>query len=126
HRLPAKKITRPGRDRLLSYAWPGNVRELAHELERAIVFEENADLEFSHLQAPAGASAQASGSDWFNAGYKFPAEGFQLEEAIGRLIQHALQQTNSNVSAAARVLGVTRDYLRYRLSGQKTEGEADK
>ena len=43
---------------------------------------------------------------------------FSLEEAILRLINHALKQTNQNVSAAARLLGVSRDYLRYRLSGR--------
>ena len=41
--------------------------------------------------------------------------------AINRLIQHALQQTSHNVSAAARLLGVSRDYVRYRLAGQKQQ-----
>jgi DNA-binding NtrC family response regulator len=59
-----------------------------------------------------------SGAEWFNEGYVFPPEGFSLEEAIMRLINHALKQTNQNVSAAARLLGVSRDYLRYRLSGR--------
>ena len=40
----------------MKYAWPGNVRELAHELERAIVFEDKAQLEFLHL----GASPQTN------------------------------------------------------------------
>src|SRR5881396_1788159 len=40
HQQPHKKITPLGQRRLLSYHWPGNVRELAHELERAIVFED--------------------------------------------------------------------------------------
>jgi DNA-binding NtrC family response regulator len=44
-----------------------------------------------------------------------------LEAAIGTLIQHALKQSGNNVSAAARLLGVSRDYLRYRLAGQKQE-----
>ena len=48
-------------------------------------------------------------------------EGFSLEEAINRLIQHGLGQTAQNVSAAARLLGVSRDYLRYRLSGKQPE-----
>ena len=60
---------------------------------------------------------------WFNEGYKFPDSGFSLEEAIMRLIQHALNQTRGNVSGAARLLGVSRDYLRYRLGGAKTTGE---
>ena len=121
HRLPKKNLTRVGRQRLLAYPWPGNVRELAHELERAIVFEENSELEFDHLKIPSDPSSAAKDADWFNSDFKFPAEGFILEDAIGRLIQHALSQTGNNVSAAARLLGVSRDFLRYRLSGQKPE-----
>jgi DNA-binding NtrC family response regulator len=60
-------------------------------------------------------------TEWFNENFAFPAEGFQLEEAINRLIHHALKQTANNVSAAARLLGVSRDYVRYRLSGQKQQ-----
>ncbi|MCL5096095.1 MAG: helix-turn-helix domain-containing protein [Candidatus Omnitrophica bacterium] len=36
-------------------------------------------------------------------------------------MQHALTQCNHNVSAAARLLGVSRDYLRYRLAGKKPD-----
>ena len=57
--------------------------------------------------------------DWFNPLFRFPNQGFLLEEAILRLIRHALVQTHDNVSAAARLLGVSRDYLRYRLGGWK-------
>jgi len=35
------------------------------------------------------------------------------------LIGRALRQTGNNVSAAARLLGVSRDFLRYRLGGSK-------
>lgn len=38
-----------------------------------------------------------------------------MEEAINRIIGHALNQTNQNVSAAARLLDGPRDYIRYRL-----------
>ncbi|MBI5386339.1 MAG: sigma-54-dependent Fis family transcriptional regulator [Verrucomicrobia bacterium] len=119
HRLPPKRITAEGRQRLLAYAWPGNVRELAHELERAIVFEESDELAFAHLQPAPGAGVTIQPDDWFNPRFRFPAVGFDLEKAIARLIDHALKQTQGNVSAAAKLLGVTRDYLRYRLSGQK-------
>jgi DNA-binding NtrC family response regulator len=64
------------------------------------------------------ASSGQNGLDWLNDRYVFPPTGFKLEEAINRLIQRALKQTNENVSAAARLLGVTRDYIRYRLGGQ--------
>ncbi len=49
HRLPRRQITEQGRQRLLAYRWPGNVRELAHELERGLVFEDEAALDFAHL-----------------------------------------------------------------------------
>jgi DNA-binding NtrC family response regulator len=120
HRLPPKRISAAGRRRLGAYAWPGNVRELAHELERAIVFEDSDELNFSHLQGAEPERAAISDEDaWFNASFRFPEQGFDLEKAIRRLIDQALEQTGDNVSAAARMLGVTRDYLRYRLSGQK-------
>lgn len=121
HRLPPKTISQSGKERLLAYHWPGNVRELAHEIERAIVFSDSDTLDFEHLEtAASGSSAAPEGSsDWFNPAFTFPAEGFLLEEAINRLIQHALKQTGQNVSAAARLLGVSRDYLRYRMAGKQ-------
>jgi DNA-binding NtrC family response regulator len=122
HRLAPKKITPAGRQRLLAYRWPGNVRELAHELERAIVFEESAELTFENLQTPIDTTQPMGEAGWFNPGFHFPAQGFALEAAIGLLIQHALKQSGNNVSAAARLLGVSRDYLRYRLAGQKPDG----
>src|SRR5439155_1604396 len=54
HRLPVKKISPAGRDRLRAAPWPGNVRELAHELERAVVFEEARELDFAHLPGASG------------------------------------------------------------------------
>src|SRR5213593_3100332 len=121
HRLPRKTITEIGKKRLLNYHWPGNVRELAHELERTIVFSDSDQLDFEQLESsgPPHPAAPAPADDWFNADFTFPAEGFLLEEAINRLIQHALAQTEQNVSAAARLLGVSRDYLRYRLTGKQ-------
>jgi DNA-binding NtrC family response regulator len=115
HRLPAKTISKRGQERLLSYAWPGNVRELAHELERAIVFEDNEELLFENLQTPIDTSRNVESTGWLNPGFMFPPEGFSLESAIGLFIQRALKQSGNNVSAAARLLGVSRDYLRYRL-----------
>jgi two-component system response regulator AtoC len=126
HRVPEKSFSAAGRKSLLAYPWPGNVRELAHEIERAIVFEESEELSFESLSrrkfVGSGSVSTESGKDWFNDGFVFPPEGFSLEEGIMRIINHALKQTNQNVSAAARLLGVSRDYLRYRLAGKSEEG----
>jgi DNA-binding NtrC family response regulator len=71
------------------------------------------------LQLPIDATQPMTQAAWLNPDFRFPAEGFSLESAIGSLIRHALQQSGNNVSAAARLLGVSRDYLRYRLTGKK-------
>jgi DNA-binding NtrC family response regulator len=125
HRLPDRRLSATARVRLLSYHWPGNVRELAHELERALVFEEGEELSLAQL--PGGLSAtpvDGSMPEWLKAGYTFPELGFSLEEAINRFISLALAQSNGNVSAAARLLGVPRDFVRYRLGlkPRKTDG----
>jgi DNA-binding NtrC family response regulator len=120
HRLPARSISAKGQDRLRGYAWPGNVRELAHELERAIVFEEGDSLDFAMLNTSQTAALRGgSAADWLLPGFRFPHQGFSLEDAIDRLMHMALDQADQNVSAAARLLGVPRDFIRYRL-GQKS------
>jgi DNA-binding NtrC family response regulator len=121
HGLPPRQITEGGKRRLLAHRWPGNVRELAHELERGLVFEESSALEFANLSGspvPSGATLAVS-DDWLSSCYKFPDEGFDLEDAINRLVQLALNQSAGNVSFAARKLGVTRDFVRYRLHGDR-------
>ena len=52
----------------------------------------------------------------------FPESGFNMEAAIDEMVLRALRQANDNVSAAARLLGVSRDVVRYRLKGVRPEG----
>lgn len=121
HRVPAKQLTTGGRQRLMAYQWPGNVRELAHELERAIVFEGGTELNLEQLQTPVDPDKPATHVEWLNPDFRFPVEGFVLEDAVAVLIVRAMKQTDNNVSAAARLLGVSRDFLRYRLGGKKSD-----
>ena len=107
----------------MAHRWPGNVRELAHELERGLVFDDSAALDFAHLSdrsACASASCIPS-DDWLSSGYSFPDTGFMMEDAINRLVQLALKQSGGNTSHSARLLGVTRDFVRYRLHGDRRE-----
>ena len=118
YKMKAATLSTIGETRLRNHSWPGNVRELAHELERVVVMNgTDAPLNFPNL--PGGSTASQgvdAGNEWLSPGWTFPNEGFDLEEAILRLIQKAIDQADGNVSAAARILGVPRDYLRYRLS----------
>jgi DNA-binding NtrC family response regulator len=120
HRLAAREFSENGRKRLLAYPWPGNVRELAHELERAIVFEDAPVLEFAHLRGdgPESPASVFKPGEWWNDEFEFPERGFSIEAAMLRIIHHAMKQAGGNMSAAARLLGVPRDYVRYRLEGK--------
>jgi DNA-binding NtrC family response regulator len=103
-----------GQSRLRAHRWPGNVRELAHEIERSLVFDDDR-LTFATLAGAANAAADAAGKTWVSPEFRIPESGFSLEAAIDALIRRTLAQTDGNVSAAARLLGVTRDYIRYRI-----------
>ena len=118
YRIRDKVLSSKGKEQLRQAPWPGNVRELAHELERAIVLDEREELEFPGLRTLKRESEEApvgQTDDWLNGAWRFPESGFDLEGAINRIIHRALQQSGNNVSAAARLLGVKRDYIRYRL-----------
>lgn len=118
--LKPAPIPAAGRARLLAHRWPGNVRELAHEIERAVVFGGDEGLTFAHLDPGAGASG---GSAWLKSEFVFPEAGFSLETAIDELVERAVRQAQGNVSAAARLLGVSRDVVRYRLKGKGGVGK---
>ena len=121
YRISKPELDAESLEYLKNHKWPGNNRELLHELERAIVLHEPGNL----LHLPSSRGSQGIGtevdehSDWLNQNFKFPSSGFQLENQILRLIHQAIQQADGNVSAAARLLGVPRDYLRYRLDPPK-------
>ncbi|HOX04189.1 MAG TPA: sigma-54 dependent transcriptional regulator [Candidatus Paceibacterota bacterium] len=123
HRTPKRSISPMGAQRLLGHPWPGNVRELAHELERAVVFESGPDFDFRHLggQNASQTALPLKSDDWFNDEFVIPASGFSVEEAVLRIIRHALRQSGGNLSAAARLLSVPRDYLRYRLEKKEID-----
>ncbi len=113
----APTIPLEGRKRLLAHRWPGNVRELAHEIERAVVFGGERGLAFSHLGGgPEAFSAQGDvNAECLRADFVFPESGFSMEAAIDLIVQRAVKQAGGNVSAAARLLGVSRDVVRYRI-----------
>jgi len=52
-----------------------------------------------------------------------PLQGFVLDEAINRFIHLAMEQTGGNISAAARLLGVPHDFIRYRLGRKKRKAD---
>ena len=124
--LPEKRLSDAARRCLLAHPWPGNVRELAHEIERAVVFEEGEELHFAHLAGSAGTDSPAPDQPaWLKPEFRFPPQGFVLDEAINKLMHLALAQTDGNISAAGRLLGVPHDFIRYRLGRKKRKVDSD-
>ncbi len=116
HRLKNLSLSAAGEQRLQAQKWPGNVRELAHELERAVIFGQGEPLDFAHL--PAGEPAGTSAASWRNPAWSMPESGFSLDQALHDFMSEALRASDGNISAAARRLGVTREFLRYRMDNQ--------
>jgi len=120
HRRPGLRLSAAAEVRLLAASWRGNLRELSHELERAVIFSEGPVLELESL-GPSPSTAAGIHPTWRTPGWVMPDEGFQLETVIDELVSEALRLCEGNVSAAARRLGVTREFLRYRL---RADGES--
>jgi len=110
-------ISPTGEARLVAQPWRGNVRELAHELERAVIFSPTDTLDFETLVA----EGETVVPTWRNPQWRLPEAGFSIDQMIDEVVAEALRETNQNVSAAARRLGVTREFLRYRLGASKTQ-----
>ena len=104
---------------LVNHHWPGNVRELQNVVERSAALASHSVLELPeiHLDAPRVKSN--------NSGNNFLPEGMTLEQWEDEMIREALRRANGNKSHAARLLGLSRNALRYRLSkiGIADEGE---
>ena len=113
YNLPTPDIDSESLKLLLSNSWTGNTRELIHELERSLILNEPG--KFLKFSSVGGKQTTTKIDDWLNENFSFPESGFNLEKEIVRIIQMAIAQTNGNISEAARILGVPRDYIRYRL-----------
>jgi len=89
------------------YSWPGNVREMKHLLERAVLLCSDGVLDSDSLMLP--------GANPGSAGARERLEDMTLDGAEQFLIETTLERTGGNISEAARLLGVTRMAMRYRM-----------
>ena len=111
---PITGITAAAQKVLMDFHWPGNVRELENIIERAVALSSGAVLDVSDIRldrAPSGSAIAGAG-----ALASFPPEGQTLEQFEDDIIKEALRRSNGNKSQAARLLGLSRNALRYRLS----------
>lgn len=110
HGLEAPRFTRVALQQLQQYAWPGNVRELRNFCERMVVLFNGRQVEMESL--PVEMRDRAPGR---TAEFQLPDSGIRLDELERDMIRQALDKTRGNRSRAARLLGLTRDTLLYRI-----------
>src|SRR6201998_1070401 len=117
---PVEGITPEAMRILVNYHWPGNVRELQNIIERACALAKESVLEPSdiHLDVRHAKAANGPGG--------FLPDGMILEQWEDEMVQEALRRANGNKSQAARLLGLSRNALRYRLSKIGIADEAEK
>ena len=99
---------------LMEFHWPGNVRELENIIERAVALSSASVLDIADIRLDNAPSITASPAG--GAGAAFPPEGQTLEQFEDEIIKEALRRANGNKSQAARLLGLSRNALRYRLT----------
>jgi two-component system response regulator AtoC len=96
------------------HRWPGNIRELKNVIERAVVVCTGDVIQPHHLslqrrsfiplvETPAGGVI------------RIPAEGKSLQAIVDEAIHTTIGLTGGNLSAAARILGISRPTLARKL-----------
>lgn len=123
HRVPGAApvtVSEQALEALCGYHWPGNVRDMENVIQRALLCCEGERIELGHLPEeiralrlpalPEGESGRERVAHKAEAWQVVP-----LRELERREILKALEATNGNVTAAARMLGLGRATLYRRL-----------
>jgi len=112
HSLDAPRYSVPAIEQLQRYEWPGNVRELRNFCERMLVLLSSQVIKPDNLPLEMKLQTRASTG---RSSFALPEGGIVLEELEMDLIQQALDKSHGNQSKAARLLGLTRSALLYRM-----------
>lgn len=95
---------------LIDYHWPGNVRELSNRIERFVLLGDEAEL---HTEL--GVNAKEADTSAFN----IPEEGMNWHQFEQDCLHQALEKTNGNKAAAAKLLGLNYKAFLYRLEKER-------
>lgn len=106
-------------DRLTEYDFPGNVRELKNTIERALIESGGVEIQLHHLNfAAAATSDSAVPAPAFAPTLELPSD---LEQVVAQAelwaVRRAVEQSDGNISEAARLLGTNRNRI-YRVLGE--------
>jgi DNA-binding NtrC family response regulator len=111
HGLPVAQFGKTALACLDAHAWPGNVRELRNLCERLSILLPGRTIERENLPAEFRESAPRAAK----APFSLPELGINLDQLEVDLIRQALNRTQGNRTHSARLLGISRDTLLYRM-----------
>ncbi|MEO5950956.1 MAG: sigma-54 dependent transcriptional regulator, partial [Chloroflexia bacterium] len=97
---------------LLAHDWPGNVRELENVIERSLLLASGPELSAAEIRIDMGPRARQQHATQ----PAFLPSGMTLDAYEQSILKEALKRADGNKSQAARLLGITRNALRYRLA----------
>ena len=105
---------------LRAHDWPGNVRELRNVVERCVLLSDTQTFAGQWLQLrPLSSPTQPETTVrvGLDRALRLPLDGsLSLEEMERKIVSEALERAGYNVTAAARLLGTSRETLRYRVN----------
>nr|WP_276515595.1 sigma-54 dependent transcriptional regulator [Tissierella carlieri] len=103
-------INKSALERMMNYEWKGNIRELQNIIERCVILSYGHEITEDILP-----NDIRSISYVVDPNFVLPEEGVLLEEVEKKLIIQALERTGFNQTKSAKLLGITRHTLIYRL-----------
>lgn len=98
-----------------TYPWPGNVRELRNFCERMVVLLPGQLVEPRNLPLEVRSKPNPLMEEEIKPFITLPDGGLELERVEMELIHQAITRARGNRSRAARLLGISRDTLCYRM-----------
>ncbi len=140
--LPSRDITAEALDILARLEWPGNVRELGNVLERLAIMSASARIDLADLRRAGLLGGQEDGATGGPAGAAAgpgsEPQGLPPAEILGlgglvearrrfevACIRACLEETEGNVSRAARLLGIDRTNLHKKIQSYGLAGRKD-
>lgn len=110
------QITQPALKALMDHHWVGNIRELKNVIERAMILSRSDQITSRHLILHESPEARFDDMPIDQiVSFLIGDAGIDLENLERLLVNEAMHVAKQNVSKAARLLGLTRATLRYRL-----------
>ena len=108
---PISGLSKRALEAMMAYDWPGNVRELQNVIERAAIVTDTGEISIEHLPAMMESARPSHVS--------LPEEDVDFDEEMERferhLILHAYEKSDRVKARTAKMLGIDRNRLRYKL-----------